>query len=297
MARKQNEPPKAPATLTQDLDQAKAILADRIRLGQELFNRHVNYGGEMEVAGKEFKKWADYNVAMLGRMFTTDEEARAYEWAGAGSIQISFGDFPSPVEEFNGARAIVKEQTEYLESLLNRIDLLAPTSPGLAPTARRSLGALTAADQSHENPSRVFIVHGQSDAVRESVARVLQNAGIQPIILHEQANRGDTIIEKFERNADVHFAVVLLTGDDEGRRKGDTNPLKLRARQNVILELGYFVARLGRQRVCALYEHGVEIPSDWNGVVYVPLDAGGSWKFQLAKELKAVGFTIDMNKL
>jgi predicted nucleotide-binding protein len=141
----------------------------------------------------------------------------------------------------------------------------------------------------------VFIVHGQDGAARASAARFLEKAGIEAIILHEQANRGDTIIEKLERNGDVHFAVVLLTGDDEGHRKGDTAPLRPRARQNVILELGYFVARLGRKNVCVLYEDGVELPSDWNGVVWVALDAHDAWRHKLAKELNAAGFKIDLN--
>jgi predicted nucleotide-binding protein len=87
--------------------------------------------------------------------------------------------------------------------------------------------------------------------------------------------------------------VVLLTGDDVGGTQPDK--LQPRARQNVILELGYFVGKLGRSQVCALRAEGVEIPSDFAGVVYHPLDAGGAWKFQLARELKAAGYAVDLN--
>jgi predicted nucleotide-binding protein len=69
-----------------------------------------------------------------------------------------------------------------------------------------------------------------------------------------------------------------------------------RARQNVILELGYFLGRLGRSRVCALYVEGLEIPSDYSGVLYVKLDGDGGWRLNLAKELKAAGLPVDMNK-
>ena len=69
-----------------------------------------------------------------------------------------------------------------------------------------------------------------------------------------------------------------------------------RARQNVILELGYFTGKLGRNRICALHRGSVEIPTDYLGVVYVPLDEGGGWQLQLARELKAACFEIDMNK-
>jgi predicted nucleotide-binding protein len=141
---------------------------------------------------------------------------------------------------------------------------------------------------------KVFIVHGHDDGAREAVARFLERVGLEPIILHEQANRGRTIIEKFEAHQDVGFAVVLLTPDDEGCEKGGT-PLP-RARQNVVLELGYFVGVLGRDHVCALRRGDVEIPSDMTGVVYVPFDNSDGWKQSLGRELEAAGFEIDWGK-
>lgn len=146
----------------------------------------------------------------------------------------------------------------------------------------------------HSN--RVFIVHGHDAEARETVARFLGNIGFEPIILHEQANQGRTVIEKVEANADVGFAVVLLTPDDVGRANGDTD-LEPRARQNVLLELGYFIARLGRARVCALKRGDVIIPSDFAGVVWTEMDAAGGWKSALGKELQAAGHSIDWNKV
>jgi predicted nucleotide-binding protein len=141
---------------------------------------------------------------------------------------------------------------------------------------------------------KVFIVHGHDDGAREAVARFLERVGLEPIILHEQANRGRTIIEKFEAHRDVGFAVVLLTPDDEGCEKGGTP--RPRARQNVVLELGYFVGVLGRDQVCALRRGDVEIPSDMTGVVYVPFDNSDGWKQSLGRELEAAGFEIDWSK-
>jgi predicted nucleotide-binding protein len=104
------------------------------------------------------------------------------------------------------------------------------------------------------------------------------------------------LIEKFEAHADVSFAVVILTGDDSGYSNDDPKVVHLRGRQNVVFELGYFVGRLGRKGVCTLYGEGVELPSDFNGIVYIPLDAAGAWRTLLARELKAAGFAIDMNR-
>jgi predicted nucleotide-binding protein len=140
---------------------------------------------------------------------------------------------------------------------------------------------------------KVFVVHGHDDGAREAVARFLEKIDFQPIILHEQANQGRTVIEKVEAHGDVGFAVVLLTPDDEGCVKGGTP--QPRARQNVLLELGYFIGRLGRKHVCALKRGELEIPSDFGGVVYEAFDASGGWKQALGRELQSIGFDIDWN--
>jgi predicted nucleotide-binding protein len=141
----------------------------------------------------------------------------------------------------------------------------------------------------------VFVVHGHNEGVRESVARFLERLQLEPVVLHEQPNKGRTIIEKFTDYADVSYAVVLLTADDRGGTSAASfAEQRPRARQNVIIELGYFLGRLGRDRVCALYEDGVEIPSDYDGVIFVPL--AGDWQLRLARELNAAGLPVDMNR-
>ena len=142
--------------------------------------------------------------------------------------------------------------------------------------------------------NKVFIVHGHDGEARETVARFLEKLGLQAIILHEQANQGRTVIEKVEANSDVGFAVVLLTPDDLGCAKGGQP--EPRARQNVLLELGYFIGRLGRAKVCALKRGDLEIPSDFAGVVWEKMDNGSGWKLALARELKAAGHDVDLNK-
>lgn len=144
---------------------------------------------------------------------------------------------------------------------------------------------------------KVFVVHGHDNEAKETVARFIERLRLSPVILHEQANSGRTIIEKFEALSDVGFAVVLLTPDDIGAPVASSKDLKPRARQNVILELGYFMGKLSRFRVCALYKKGVEIPSDYQGVLYVELDPGGAWKKKLAQELVEANFSIDLDGL
>jgi predicted nucleotide-binding protein len=144
---------------------------------------------------------------------------------------------------------------------------------------------------------KVFVVHGHDVEAKETVARFIERLRLDPVILHEQPNSGRTIIEKFEVFSDVGFAVILLTPDDVGASSGEPKNLKPRARQNVILELGYFMGKLSRFRVCALFKKGVEIPSDYQGVLYIELDPAGAWKKNLAQELVEANFSIDLDGL
>jgi predicted nucleotide-binding protein len=145
---------------------------------------------------------------------------------------------------------------------------------------------------------KVFLVHGHDNEAKETAARFLEKLGLHPIILHEQPNSGRTIIEKFEvYSGDIAFAVVLLTPDDFGGTASTPTTTKPRARQNVIMELGYFIGKLGRFRVCALHKGGVELPSDYQGVLYVELDPPGAWKAKLAQEFVQAKLTIDLSGL
>lgn len=142
----------------------------------------------------------------------------------------------------------------------------------------------------------IFIVHGHDDKAKEQAARLIMCLGLKPIILHEMPNKGQTVIEKFEQNAmNVVYAIVLMTPDDE-LKDIQGNTVK-RARQNVILEWGYFAGKLGRGKVCILHKESVEIPSDILGMLYVKMDSGGAWRTTVAKEMKAAGVSVDLNKL
>lgn len=129
------------------------------------------------------------------------------------------------------------------------------------------------------------------------MGRLIEKLQLKPIILHEQANEGRTLIEKFEEHSDVGCAVVFVTGDDRGGPKNVGPAIyQPRARQNVILELGYFMGGPETSaRVCAVRGRR-RVASDYEGAAYVPLDAGGAWRVGLARELKAAGYDIDLNR-
>lgn len=140
----------------------------------------------------------------------------------------------------------------------------------------------------------IFIVHGHNDTVKLEVARFVdRDLGLHSLILHELSDKGRTIIEKFEAHAnEARAAIVLLTADDIGAVRTKPKDLKPRARQNVVLELGFFLAKLERGKVFVLKEEGVETPSDYSGVLYIPLDTNGGWKHRLRQEIKDAGIPV-----
>lgn len=145
------------------------------------------------------------------------------------------------------------------------------------------------------NKRKVFIVHGRDNEAKQEVSRFIEKLGLEAIILHEQASAGMTIIEKIEHYSnDADFALVLYTACDHGRGVHESNiPPKNRARQNVVFEHGYLMAKLGRENVCSLVKGDIETPNDISGVVYVSIDQFGAWKNEVAKELKACGYAIN----
>ncbi len=126
---------------------------------------------------------------------------------------------------------------------------------------------------------KCFIVHGHDENLKYQLKNYLQNTlkFPEPIILHEQPNHGRTIIEKFEEVArDIKLVFVLLTPDDKIGNLDDSNTEKRRARQNVIFEMGYFLAKFGRRRgrVILLYKGKIELPTDIAGLVYIDISNG-----------------------
>jgi predicted nucleotide-binding protein len=239
------------------------------------------------ITGKAFYKAC---VALATIHFPDDKEVN-----GIGPRGLLWGMYPAVTPSHVGGKdpdpvSGAKSVAVVLERIMkNRppLDLEKPAAPDNSSLLdkgrkRRRSGAI-----------RVFVVHGHDGAAKHEVARFCEHLGLQPIVLHEQANQGRTIIEKFEGHADVDFAIVLLTADDVGYPRNRPEEARPRARQNAIFEWGYFVGTLGRARVCALYEDGVEIPSDYNGVLYVAMDSHGAWKHQLARELRVAG--VDLN--
>lgn len=236
--------------------------------------------------------------ALLKEADTPERDVDVERWASKVSSFLKAAGDPQEVNDFNNivannpwdAHAL---RIGYLQGLVAKLEMNAtPISKASDQDHDRSANLRTS------DSGKVFVVHGHDNELKEVTARFLERLGLQAIVLHEQPNSGRTIIEKFEVfSSDIVFAVVLLSPDDVGAPATEPKAIKLRARQNVILELGYFIGRLGRTKVCALHKGGVELPSDYQGVVYIEVDSAGAWKAKLAQELVQAKLSIDLTAL
>lgn len=138
----------------------------------------------------------------------------------------------------------------------------------------------------------VFIIHGHDNELKTEVQLLLTRAGVNNIVLHEQADKGRTIIDKLvEESSNSNYAIALLSPDDTLEDGSQ------RARQNVILEVGYFMGKLGKERVRLLRKGNIEIPSDLQGILYEDYDKSSAWKIKICKELMAVGIYVDIEAI
>ena len=273
--------------LTVSSKQASKLVNGRLVAGKRIINKLCNISSRMAVyrISQELDRWDRYNSTLLMGMFTTPVLVSSYN----GCARPFHVTEKSHLEDPDYIRGWFSSKEVELVSIKDRLPLfdIAPKSQIVKGGAAKIFG------------NKVFIVHGHDKTIKESVARFLEHLDLDVVILHEKPDKGRTIIEKLleESDIDVGCAVVLLTPDDVGKSASEEGEASPRARQNVIFELGLFIGKLGKQRVHVLYKKGVEVPTDYQGVLYTPLDDAGAWQFKLAKELQAIGFDIDLNKL
>jgi len=254
---------------------AEARIVERIEMGQELLGSPIHSEADFDEIGEARSLWHRYNTELLLRLFTDELPSQEYSHIGPQIV------FPKTVPQLvQDLHEDIERHLVRLRSLLSRLELF--DEPRLG-------GAVTDASERTARGRSVFIVHGHAGR-EDAVARVVNEhptLGLKAVILGEAPHGGSqTLIEKLERvAAPCGYAVVIYTGDDLGRAV-DADGLEPRARENVVLELGYFIGRLGRSCVTVLHDPSVEFPTDFRGVGYHPLDAAGAWKSKLASELE-----------
>jgi hypothetical protein len=263
-----------------DLAVPSAKLVDQLQVriaeGESLGAQSVATRDEHRARNDAFKSWDSYNTTLLRRAFTSTSIGDKYTYKPGPSLGV---ELPIAKEsEFLTNR--IQRQVQQLLSIAQQVDD-GLYGHGPASTPSTEVRPADIVDGDH-----VFLVHGRDHRV-QGVARHIEKAGGKVTILQETTlNGASTTIERLEdQAAHACHAVVIFTGDDEGRLAGDED-LHRRARQNVVAELGYFVGNLGRRHVTVLSERGVEIPSNFSGVGYIELDEGGAWRAKLLDELR-----------
>lgn len=248
---------------------------------------------DLAVLRTAFGTWDKRNELVLERAFEKSgwlDSTPKDEYVSAFGLQYPLGPEVAEDVTVDGLLADVDVKMERLQRLLATLDAYegpADDAPG----------------SSTEGPATVFVVHGRADQPRLEVENLIRRATqIEPVVLRDQIGGGAvTIIEKLEEHlgagSSAAFAVIIMTGDDVGRLSEDGEIDRPRARQNVVLELGYAMGTLGRRRVAILHEDDVELPSDIAGVAYYPLDGAGAWRTRILGELKAAGIAVNAEAL
>lgn len=241
---------------------------------------------DKERGSAEFEAWKKQSELILMRIF--EQEPLYVE--KFRSISYSLKSWAMSTPEFKFQERYIKglnEASFLIESYIENIEMFEEDSDY----------NISKEEEININSNEVFIVHGRDNEAKLEIARYLEKLTLKPIILHEQASGGKTIIEKIEEYTNVRYAVVLYTPCDVGGLKGSrSEELRERARQNVVFEHGYLMGKIGRKNVAALVKGNIETPNDISGVVYISMQENG-WKLDLAKELKEAGYELDWSAL
>lgn len=294
VARKKNivSEQKLPTELLISQDDAKSKLQDRIQKGIELKQIPVNSLDTLDIVRNEYYKWDSFNADLLKRIFTTEEYSSEYSYC---NLSFSGRYEPSIDEKISCFHKDIDRKNYRLDSIANRLELI-------------PLNKMTSSPISNSNESsrfaqvtkKVFVVHGHDEIAKTNLEIFLHEIGLEPVVLHRQADEGLTIIEKFEKHSDVGYAFILLTPDEVAYIKADESKednvrkKEFRARPNVIFEFGYFIGKLGRSRVCCLYTGDVSLPSDVSGMIYKRFtNSIEEVAYSIMKDLKASGYEID----
>ncbi|MFX0201917.1 MAG: TIR domain-containing protein, partial [Candidatus Hodarchaeota archaeon] len=221
----------------------------------------------------EWNAWVGRIEHILRKSVRSDSEPYIYfKTANTARIEGNYKDqFDMAKDGYIGALKTLKKLVEEGDIFG---ELLLQNTPRSMPESDESQGDSTVA----LSGKKVFIVHGHDHQLKIELEAFLSHIGLEPIVLHREVDAGKTVIEKFETNSDVAYAFILLTPDeiayttDQQHLEDSERKKEYRAKPNVIFEFGYFVAKLGRNRVCALYKGDVVIPSDLSGFVYKKVD-------------------------
>lgn len=259
-------------------------LIKRIDLGNLLLLNDFRDDDVFSIKKREFLDWDDYNKELLKQSFSPSLTVylKGYIKSDSGFLYLSGNPEHDSISNF---KERITRKVDFLKRLNNKVGLLNSKSEETGNWSTKE----------KLDRTKVFIVHGHDNALKNEVARFIEKLGVEPIILHEKASSGKTIIEKIEEYSNVGFGIVLYTPCDIGGSKDQNGNFKNRARQNVVFEHGYLIGKIGRGNVCAIVKGEVEIPNDMSGVVYIPYH--DNWKWTIVQEMKNSSYRLNLDSV
>jgi predicted nucleotide-binding protein len=284
---KKSQPVRVRTALRIPKEEFKSQLIEQISQGKQFGIKDITTEELLVAVEKKFELWNDYNNELLKSSFNNaaNEYRNTYNNSGQmiGVSDVIRGvNTNHPQHRFKTLKERVEVKINALESLLAKVNLIHSEVETSRPDIELQQAAITLNDT-------VFIIHGHDDAMKKAVQLFLTRANLKDIVLHEQPDKNRTVIEKLIEEGNSAAYVIALLSPDDIQKDGT-----VRARQNVVLEIGYFIGKLGREKVRILRKGEVVIPSDLQGILYENYDEEGAWRIKLLKEMQAVGLPIDL---
>ncbi|MCD6181743.1 MAG: nucleotide-binding protein [Candidatus Cloacimonetes bacterium] len=259
---------KSPASVPYirvDLETAHARLQEMIASGTEMLGETIETMGHMRSAERKYHQWNSTVYHALTKMFNRREISREYAASPMKIGRVLFVD--TTLEEIRAKHMrIVREKVEKLQAIKASLDLL-------------GLRSLT--------KSTILLLHDDDSEASKEILTLLHKNYLQPIILKEYANAGKTIINEIESDPRIQYAIAVLSPQATPQ-----SPAPRMIDQNLILELGIFIGRLGRKRVSAIIEGDPLLPRDFHDFQYLTYSRKGEWIHKLCKELQECGYDV-----
>ena len=156
----------------------------------------------------------------------------------------------------------------------------------------KPLGEMTFVPKITEKGGRVCITYGRDQIMNKQVVSLIREFGIDPLVMQDKNNKTKPVAQFFTEHPDISFVIAILSADDWVYPKnGKPKDALMYADQGIVFHLGFWIGRLGRNRVFALYydQRSFRWPTEHFDVIYTPLDKNTAWKKELVSRLKASG--------
>jgi len=264
------------------------VLDERIKIGEELYNRNIFTEAELKQNKDDYYGWTRYNSEYLKKAFNKEQNEFRKMYDDTDSFFFGFmGLRKSPMQDLKSLKDKIIHKVNILKKIRVNTDTMRTN------TLKSSVIKKYALEPAK---SQIFVVPGQDVIARDKTTSFIESLGFEAIILEEQAFSNQTLLEKTEAFPDAKFGIVLYTPSLKEEKELENRNTKMKAQYNKIFEHGFLMGKIGKSNVCALVKDTIEMPNDISGAVYISMDETDLWCYSLAKELKKAGYAINMKK-